>query len=354
MPVSRRYPRLVLLIGALAAMLLGSTTVPAAAEDVENRVAFTFTDRKITESSGLVVRGPLAFTINDSGDGPRLYSVDTATGDTVATTTYSSDVVEDVEALAPGQGADVWVGDIGDNAEERDSLNVYRVVPLGGARQQRNAVEGDRKAIEETVEAEKFSLVYPDSAHDAETLLVHPDTGRLHVVTKSVTGGTVYAAPDTLDPESANRLQEVVDVPGLVTDGSFLPDGDHILLRSYGRAAIYTFPELRLVGPLDLPAQKQGEGVAVDRDGSVFLSSEGIFSDVLAIVLPDEVIEALGNPKLDKTLPAKPPPKPEIPASEPVSTGGDAVLWVVVGIVGVALAGWLAIAVARRRSRRRW
>ena len=354
MPVSARFPRLALLAGVLTAVLFGATTVPAGAEDVESRTAFTFTDRAITESSGLVVRGPLAFTINDSGDGPLLYSVNKTTGDTVATTTYSSDTVEDVEAIAPGLGGDIWVGDIGDNREERTSITVYRTVPLGGLRQQRNAPKGDDEKIEESVEAEKFDLVYPDSAHDAETLLVHPVTGRLYVVTKAVTGGTVYAAPETLDPPSANRLEDVGDVPGLVTDGAFLPDGEHILLRSYGRAAIYTFPELRLVGPLDLPSQQQGEGVAVDPSGGVYLSSEGSFSEVLEILLPTEVTDALDDPALDEALPTRPPVEPDIPATEPVSTADGAVLWVALGAVAVVLAGGLAVTVARRRSRRRW
>ncbi len=89
-----------------------------------------FSDAGIDESSGLVVRGDRLFTVNDSGDGPVLYAVDLATGETVAVTTYADQDPDDVEALAPGPHGTVWVGDIGDNRRAAPGRSaVHRVRP---------------------------------------------------------------------------------------------------------------------------------------------------------------------------------------------------------------------------------
>ena len=227
---------------------------------------FTFADPAIVESSGLVVRDGLFVTVNDSGDRGRVFTVD-GSGVTVGVTSWSPAPV-DVEALAPAGDGEVWVGDIGDNTASRASVTVLRV-PVG---------PGDR-----TVTPPAYTLVYPDGAHDAETLLAAPD-GRLLVVTKDLTGGTVYAAPRQLSTAEPNRLRPIADALGFATDGSFFPDGRHYVVRGYGRAAVYTWPGSREVASFRLPPQPQGEGIGVGEDGWVYLSSEGEHSEVIRAV----------------------------------------------------------------------
>jgi hypothetical protein len=338
------------LVAAVAAGIGAGTTdrvdaAEPAGDAVQSRTMFSFTDRRITESSGLVDGGGTVFTVNDSGDGPLVYAVDVTTGDTTAVTTYSEDEVTDVEAMAPGRGGSVWVGDIGDNDLERRAVDLYRLVP---------SREGDRE-----VDGVRFGLVYPDSPHDAETLLLHPRTGRVYVVTKAVTGGTVYAGPDTLTAGAENRLEEVARVPGLVTDGSFFPDGEHVLLRSLGGATVYTFPDFRPVGQLGLPAQEQGEAVAIGRSGRISISTEGAYSDVLQIALPPVLVRRLGDDAVaDTELPtasAAPSPaqEPTNPTSDPLSTGDGDGVWLAGAALLLTFAGWLLFTVSRRRSPRR-
>ena len=81
----------------------------------EGRVVFRFQDPAIVEASGLVVQDGLFLTTNDSGDTGRVFAVDPDTGRTTGVTTWASEP-QDVEALAPAGGGEVWVGDIGDNA----------------------------------------------------------------------------------------------------------------------------------------------------------------------------------------------------------------------------------------------
>ena len=185
-----------------------------------SRQAFRFADPQIVESSGLALRGGLVVTTNDSGDSGRVFVVDPASGATVGVTSWEPDP-SDVEALAPAGPGHVWVADTGDNRQVRDSVEVLRV-PVG---------RGDV-----TVTPTAFELVYPDGPRDAEALVSHPVTGRLHVITKGVFGGTVYAAPARLDPHGPNRLEEVADAPGIVTDATFLPGGGGVVMRTYSRA----------------------------------------------------------------------------------------------------------------------
>jgi hypothetical protein len=259
-------------------------------------VAFRFQDRDIIESSGLVIDGDLAYTTNDSGDSGRIFAVDTRTGETVGVTEWS-DSPTDVEALAPAGPGEVWVADIGDNDGDRDQVEVARV-PVG---------RGERH-----VDAETYALTFSGGAVDAETLLSDPRTGRLYVVSKEVFSGTVYAAPRRLSPDGDNLLTAIGSAAGIATDGAFFPDGMHLIVRSYSGAEVYAWPGLRRVASFNLPEQEQGEGLAIDADGGLWLSSEGVQAPVLHLDLPAAVRQVMAGPSAhrapttDDTRPADP------------------------------------------------
>lgn len=238
--------------------------------------AFRMTDPEIVESSGLVVlpgtgTGGLVVTTNDSGDSGRVFTVDVTTGSTVGVTSWAP-APTDVEALAPSGPGHVWVGDIGDNQAARRSVEVLRV-PVG---------RGDTRVTSET-----YELVYPDGARDAEALLSQPVTGQLFVITKGVFAGTVYAAPVPLRADRPNHLTKVGEAPGIVTDATFLPGGGGVVMRTYSHAHLAAFPSWEPVSSWELPAQDQGEGIAL-AGRQLLVSSEGVRSEVLAVALPPE------------------------------------------------------------------
>src|SRR3954454_5079321 len=319
----------------VAALLSAAITIPGARATADQPTPshrlFTIADDDIFESSGLVDEGRSLYTVNDSGDDAVVYAIDPRSGETTARITYA-DSVDDVEALVPGRGATLWVGDIGDNRQRRDDIAVYRVRP------------GHR-------DAPRFTLRYPDGSHDAETLLVHPRTGRVFVVTKSPFGGTVYVAPDRLEEGRTNRLRVFAHVGGLVTDGSFYPDGRHLVLRTYGTASVYTFPGFALTGTVRLPAQPQGEGISVSATNRVLVSSEGVHTDVLQVTLPRSLVTTARVSR-----PPGPPPSTKRPAHRPVRAApdprgpGDYAAIALVGAV-IAYAGWLTVRNSRVRSR---
>lgn len=323
------------LLACLVALPFLAGGVTAAASPEGGRVVLTFQDPAIVESSGLVVRGGLVHTVNDSGDTGRVFSVG-PDGRTVGVTTFASDPV-DVEALAPAGPGEVWVGDIGDNRAARSSVSVTRV-PVGSG-----AIDATR--------AESFELVYADGPRDAETLLADPSDGRLHVVSKGFFGGTLYEAPRRLRADRPNVLRPVADTLAVATDGAFWPDGRHLVVRGYGRAVVYAWPSFRAVGELDLPEQQQGEGIAVDERGAVIVSTEGQFTDVLEVPLPREVRRALAEPEPSGVAGSgSPAPAPDAAPGSDADAVAPVPLWLLVGggasvIALLGVVGW----VVRRR-----
>jgi hypothetical protein len=103
---------------ACAALALVTGCAASAAADPSPSEAFTITDPRITEASGLAASRQhpgVYWTHNDSSDGPYVYAVDSATGKTVARVAMRGIDPRDVEAVSLGPDGDLYVGDIGDN-----------------------------------------------------------------------------------------------------------------------------------------------------------------------------------------------------------------------------------------------
>jgi hypothetical protein len=248
-------------------------------------------DPAIPESSGLVAsrRNPgLLWTHNDSGDGPFVYCLDRrAAGCGVWRLTGAEAV--DWEDIAAGPGPRpgepyLYVGDIGDNGADRSSITVYRVVEpavsAGGGR--------TRSAASATAPAEALRLRYPDGAHDAEALLVHPTTGDVYVVTKGLLRATVFKASAPLSPAAVTTMTAVASLSlgvDVVTGGDISPDGRRVALSAYGSglelelpAAATSFDAVWSQQPsrVNLGLRRQGEAVAYRLDGRALLTtSEG-------------------------------------------------------------------------------
>ena len=314
---------------ALAAVAVTVAAMMADDPPAGVETVFSFQDPAITESSGLARVGDRVLTHNDSGDGPYVYVVDPSTGATVGRTTYSTGEVTDVEAMAVGPGGSVWMGDIGDNTASRDHVTVYKLPTV--------------KDGNHTVAAQHYDLRYPDGPTNAETLLVDPRDGRLFIVSKSLFGGRIYEAPETLSPDHVNLLTPVGRASGLVTDGAFFPDGRHVVLRTYGSAAIYDSATWESGAGMRLPHQEQGEGITVvDGGRRVLVSSEGVHAPVLSVALTKPMLDAAG---VTSSLSAR----DRLSALR--SHGRDP--WALAGLGVVVLAGGIGVgALLRRRQRR--
>jgi hypothetical protein len=338
----RAGPAVALAVTVLVPWLTVAAAASAPPEPAspERQSLFAYDDPRITESSGLAVstrHDGVVYTHNDSGGRPALYAVG-PDGVTRAVLTLRGAAARDWEALATGRDGTLWVGDIGDNGGWWREIRVYRV--------HEPAVLRDAE-----VGWARYRLRYADGARNAEALLVDPRTGRLYVVSKQDSGAGIYAAPSQLRTDGVNLLRRIADAPAQVTDGAFLPDGEHVVLRGYFSATVLD-RRWRTVTSLALPLQQQGESLAATRDGTAILAgSEGRHTEVWRVPLPRALAFRSVAPATRDTTgtPASSTPPPSAAAQRPIRTT------TLVGVLsGLVLLAGLVIRNRRRNIRPPW
>ena len=261
-------------------------------------------DKSISESSGLVASRttPGAYwTHNDSGDGPFIYAFDTR-GDSLGVFRVTGASARDWEDSAAGPGPQpnksyLYIGDIGDNNGSRSEVIVYRVPEPALSSATRNLT---RKQPGSTEPAEAIRLKYPDGNHDAETLLVHPTTGNIYIVTKVLLSKPgVYEAAAPLIAGKLITMRKVGEARvsslfgGVITGGSISPDGRRVALCDYFQAYEMVLPantrdfnaiwKEKMTG-INLGKRKQGESITYRLDSKALLAtSEGKQSPLIQV-----------------------------------------------------------------------
>ncbi|MGE3269499.1 MAG: hypothetical protein AB7P40_12185 [Chloroflexota bacterium] len=189
------------------------------------------------------------WTLNDSGNSPSIFAIDEQ-GRSRGTFRVSDAENEDWESmqLGPGWngGSALYIGDTGDNDRKRKDITVYRI-PEPDIRD-----PGDKIATERTSDAEAYSFSYPDGARDAETILVHPQSGEILVVSKESLGSArVYRVPQPLDPSKRVTLERIAVLDlgqfgvkaDVVDDGAVAADASRLVIRTYGSVLEYDIPQ---------------------------------------------------------------------------------------------------------------
>ncbi|MFC8358899.1 WD40 repeat domain-containing protein [Streptomyces griseorubiginosus] len=264
----------ILLVGAFSL----PAVVPASADDGDGKgdKGFTISDPRITESSGLAASHQhpgIYWTHNDQDTGAYLYAVDSATGRTVARITMTGvGTPRDVEAIAIGPGNEIWVGDIGDN----DGVTwpyvwIYKLPE-------------PKELKDQTVKATQYVVKYSDGSRDAESMVVHPRTGRVYIIDKQEDGGHLYEGPAELSPTGTNLFRPTEPIDLWATDAAFSPNGEQLVVRGYFGGLWYDWNggHLKKQGRLSVPLG-QGESVSYSPDGTkLLLGMEGANSEVEA------------------------------------------------------------------------
>lgn len=323
------------MVRMLAVAALAGTAVfagPAASADGETPL-FTIKDSRITESSGLAVSPThknVYYTHNDSGAEPTFFAVG-SNGRTRAKFTLQGAVARDWEAMAasrdPATGAGVlWFGDIGDNFDGAwPDISVYRVTE-------------PTTMQDAALPAVRYRFRYEDGGHNAESIMVHPRTGRLYVVSKQF-AGAVYAAPKRLRTDRVNVLRKVGSAPMMATDAAYAPDGSSFVIRTYFSATVYRTPG-RQLARVSMPPLEQAESITYTADGKALLTgTEGAASPVYRVPLPAEVLRETASRPAPTPTPTK-KTGPALVAETRAAEDGDA------GVPTLAVAAWLAAAAA--------
>ncbi|HEX3184303.1 MAG TPA: hypothetical protein VHQ94_05890 [Pyrinomonadaceae bacterium] len=250
----------------------------------------------IDESSGIAASRTnpgIYWTHNDSGDGPLVYAFD-ATGESRGVFRVAGAQARDWEDMAIGPGPErgqsyLYLGDIGDNDKVRTEIVVYRVAEPKLTPADKTSTKARPKT---TAAADAIRLRYPGGKFDAETLLVHPVTGNLYIITKAMlANAVVYEAAAPLVSGQVTTLKRIAEIKvpsllgGALTGGSISPDGHRVALCDYLQGYEVVLPrssknfndvwKQKITG-FNLGQREQGESITYRADGKALLAtSEG-------------------------------------------------------------------------------
>ncbi len=237
----------------------GSCEAPTAAGALANP--------DLKETSGIATSAThdgVFYAHNDAGDSARFFGFSRDGADLGTYKVKGADNV-DWEDMAQGPcdaGSCVYLGDIGDNTGVRIAYTLYRVPEPTTVGPGEQSLPGDR-----------IVFTYPNGANDAETLLVHPTTGVVTIITKSSGAATIFelVPPLTIDKTHMAREAGEVEPPGggKFTGGAIHPDGTAVVLRTTKGLLYYAMsPDQSAVAalagaPCTLPAVAETNGEAV-------------------------------------------------------------------------------------------
>lgn len=315
-------------------------------------------DARIDEASGLARswrNEGLFWVHNDSGDSARLFLID-LNGTTHAEVLVDGVKAVDWEDVAVGPcAADaatpcVWVGDIGDNRERRDDITLYRF---------EEPTLPDPPPEQLHVTADAFPISYRGGARNAETLMVHPQSGAIYIVDKT-NGAPSKLWHVHLDGQPATAVGEFA--PGelglfanRVTAGDFAPHGGEFSIRTYTH--VYTFcgddpvvafsTRPRVVAATSLA---QAEALTYAADGKTLYTTSEVRDKTPPPILAMQQVAAPPRAKNEES-PVRRPTRPHVDrrpgcscsvSAAPVPMRGGA----------LAFAALAAAAFRRRRPRR--
>ena len=236
------------------------------------------------------------FTINDSGNDPVLFAIDTTGAPRGAWRVRDARNVDwEAAAIGPcapgGPAACVYIGDVGDNDASHPERTIYRATEP----------RTDPSTAVGIITATRLDYTYPDGPRDVEAMYVAPN-GDTFLISKRpsvATGGRlrpafVFRIPAASWGASGRATAERVDsleiIPGsaplrVITDAALSPDGKHLAVRTYMQ--VYVFATDSTTGRVDhqiAPSvcnivslgEAQGEGITwADDTGRLVLTSEG-------------------------------------------------------------------------------
>jgi hypothetical protein len=248
---------------------------------------------ELDQLSGLVAsraQPGVLFAHEDSTGAPLVYGLDVS-GRALLALTLEGAPSSDWEDIAVGPGPDgssqLFIGDIGDNAVRsggapRSEIQVLRF-PEPELR------SGDAFVTRTLADVDVLRFTYPEGVHESETLMVHPRTGDILIITRSTTGDSrVYRAPASTPVDTPTPLEEIARLAfapsgqgALATAGDISPNGDRILVRTY--TDVYVWPAAEgtpleavfRLAPRVTPwaLEPQGEGLSFTADGRAWLAA---------------------------------------------------------------------------------
>jgi hypothetical protein len=288
-----------------AFLALGFVSPALAQKPVRQDVVGHFARPDIVESSGIVAsrKQPGVFwTMNDSGGPAIVYAFD-ITGRDLGAWRVTGAINQDWESISLGPcgagstGDCLYVGETGDNSEQRASRALYRIVEPAVTGTAAPGWTGD------SAQAERLDFVYADGPHDDEAIYV-AQSGTTWFVTKGRSKGYLLFRLDAdrwgragvATAQAAGELKLPVTGRELVTDAGLSPNGAALAVRTY--QTLFIFRANPQTGEPDLAAapsacdlkplaELQGEGVGWQLGGRLqVLTSESAAGQISVVACP--------------------------------------------------------------------
>jgi hypothetical protein len=246
---------------------------------------------KINETSALLIINGQLWTLNDSGNQPEIYCIDSTNGSVLRTVVIMNAVNTDWESMAQDD-FNVYIGDFGNNAGNRKDLRILKI-----------AKAELLNPVIDSVRAGYIYFKYPDQIDfthasnrnnfDCEAFFCHNDS--LHLFSKN--WSDLHTKHYVLPVDTGNyiaRLTERFKVDGLITDASINTKGNIVLLGYKNikgrRYTCFAWLLKGFVGSEFLAGEKrrlelgsalrmgQTEGIVLNDDDTGWLSSERILA----------------------------------------------------------------------------
>ena len=239
--------------------------------------------KKLNETSGMVtVDGEALWLIEDSGNADKIYKVDLS-GKLLRVLKVKDARNKDWEALAQDPSGNLYIGDFGNNDNEREDLVVYKTPDPD----KEKGDKIDSEAIHfKYPEQKKFPPKRKDFLYNAEALFYL--NGFLYIVNKDMTRPFVGEA----------RIYRVPAIPGkykaelvgviptcddsrrcTITGADISPDGKTLVMLSYGQ--LWVVKDFKgddftsgTIQQIDLGASTQLEAVSFKDNQTLLLSDE--------------------------------------------------------------------------------
>jgi hypothetical protein len=247
---------------------------------------------ELKETSGLYCpQLGSAFTINDSGNKPVIYKID-STGQIINKRLVFAKNT-DWEAIT-GDSHYFYIGDVGNNKGKRKSVQIH-IVPKHIVPKIVPKKLTPKKDSESTTNNTSLNLFYINNSinnneylnhdYDAETLINLDDS--LFLFSKSWNSGTlfIYQLNKIEETQYVDPISELMGLPGVITGGDFDRKNNQCMLVGYKLNGMGGFSPFMAILNRNFSLQKsfalsgygQVEGMCVAPNGEVWFTQESSF-----------------------------------------------------------------------------
>ena len=265
-------------------LLLLWGTIISCASNYGQLTYVTKLPHKLTENSGMFpAKDSTVWFVMDRGNPDKIYQVNYK-GDLVKELKVKNAKNHDWEDMASDENGNVFIGDFGNNSNDRKNLAIYKIPDP-------NEENGD------DIEAQKIEFNYPEQTHfppkknkmlyDAEAFFYYRNN--FYIITKNRTQpfngeALLYKVPAVEGKHKAQYLGSFIPPKGKrnrqITSADISPDGKIIVLLGNGTLWVFTdfvldnFISSGTLKTIDLGVYTQLESISFTNNNTLLLSDE--------------------------------------------------------------------------------